>query len=289
MKNGGNGVGTLLIGATGIAVVGGLLWLAFAPVEDVDTVPMAKKTLRSDRGRSGSAEKSAKPGKKSKSAPNADKTVKKPRRHPAKPTITEDDLAHLSAADRKLVEDLQSVMDSDDHAKIIAAAVAALKSNTAEVRQEAVDALGWCGKDAIAELTGMLADADDDVRDSAINHWECALSEVEDPKFRYSTALAVMGTISKEDALDSISGQFSCAATEYIDDAENETLQGKRRTEVVQKLYDIIDGKTEICAEKAKAAYEDVTGFEWRGAAEAERYLANPEDYELPEDRDADL
>ena len=284
MKKGGIRTETWLICAAGVAVIGGLLWLAFAPVDD--QIP-AEGSVK-NRQVIDSADDEDAAVKKPKAPAKANGASEKPGRKSAKPVMTEDEYAHLSVTDRKLVEAVQAAMDTDDHAKIIAAAVAALKSAAAEVRQEAVDALGWVGEDALSELTGCLADADDDVRDSAINHWECALSEVEDPKYRYSTALSVMGVITQEDAIDSISGQFSNAAQDYIDEIDDESKQAERRVEVVQKLYDIIDGKKPICSEKAKVAYEELTGYEWRGAAEAERYLANPDDYDLPEDRDAE-
>lgn len=201
-----------------------------------------------------------------------------------KPVIDFNEYEGLSPEDRKLAEAVDAAMDGDDNAKIIAAAVKALASASTRVRQDAVDALGWCGKDALAELTGTLADPDDDVRDSAISYWECALDEVEDPKVRFSTAASVMGIISNEDALDSISGQFTSAADEYIDAVDDESVQKTRRVEVVQHLVDIIDGKISACSEKAKEAYNDLTGYEWRGVAEAEKYLADPDDYEPPDD-----
>lgn len=190
----------------------------------------------------------------------------------------------MSPEDRKLAESVQEALDSDDHKAIIKASVKALASANADVRREAVEALGWCGQDALAELTGVLADPDETVRDLAINNWECALAEVESPKLRFSTALSVMGTITYPDAIDSISGQFGTAAQEYIDEVEDEEEQSNRRVEVVQQLLDIIEGPKEICAEKAREAYNDLTGYEWMGIEEAEKYLSNPDDYDPPEE-----
>ena len=192
----------------------------------------------------------------------------------------------MSPEDRKLAESVQEALDSDDHKAIISTSVKALASTNPNVRREAVEALGWCGQDALAELTGVLADPDDDVRDLAINNWECALAEVESPKIRFSTALSVMGTITYSDAIGSISGQFGTAAQEYIDEVEDEEGQGSRRVEIVQQLLDIIEGPKEICAEKAREAYNDLTGYEWMGIEEAEKYLSNPDDYEPPGEKD---
>ena len=199
--------------------------------------------------------------------------------------VESDEFEGMNEADRKLAEAVQTAMDSDDHNAIIAASVKALESANPRVRQEAVEALGWCGKDALAELTGALADSDDEVRDIAINNWECALSELDSPKLRFSSALAVMGTITLPDALDSISGQFSTAAQEYIDEVDDENEQMARRVEVVQQLLDIIEGPKSQCSEKAKEAFNDLTGYEWKGVEEAEKYLADPDEYEPPEEK----
>ena len=210
---------------------------------------------------------------------------KRRRAAPGVRLVLADEFEGMNAADRKLAEAVQAAMDSDDHNKIIAASAKALESANPRVRLEAVEALGWCGKDALSELTGMLADSDDEVRDIAINNWECALSELDNPKLRFSAALAVMGTITQSDALESISGQFGTAAQEYIDEVDDESAQNGRRVEIVQQLLDIIEGPKPECAEKAKEAFNDLTGHEWMGVEEAEKYLADPDDYEPPEDK----
>lgn len=264
---------TLVFGILGALVIAFLLGYAFVPTASEGESDPPKPP-------SGGRPPEVEPGRK----PEGQVKPKKPPTKPRKKPIVIDAFDGLSGEDRKLAEVLQAAMESDDHPKIIAAAVRALNSDNPEVRREAVDALGWCGKDALAELTGLLADSDDDLRDSAINHWECALAEVEDPALRYKTAISVMGTITKSDALDSISGQFCNAAQEYIDEGEDEAQQNVRRTEVVKFLYGIIDGPTAVCAQKAKEAYNDLTGHDWVSAAEAEKYLANPDEYEPPED-----
>ena len=203
----------------------------------------------------------------------------------ANPIYADDEFEGLSPDDRKLAEAVQSAMETDDNNAIISASVKALESSNSDVRQAAVDALGWCGKDALVELIGAMADSDESVRDSAINNWECALMELDSAQQRFSAAAMVMGTITQEDALDSISGQFTTAAQEYIDEVDDEAEQNDRRVEVVQKLVDIIDGATSnICAEKAKEAYSDLTGYDWMGIAEAEKYVADPDEYEPPEE-----
>jgi len=238
---------------------------------------------KADDGRPTAAESGRRNGKRAHGAPAKGRRASASGR---RLVLVDDEFEGMDAADRRLAEAVQKAMDSDDHGKIIAASAKALASANPKVRLEAVEALGWCGKDALAELTGVLADPDDDVRDIAINNWECALAEEDSPKLRYSVALSVMGTITNPDAIDSISGQFGSAAQEYIDETDDESEQSKRRVEVVQQLVDIIEGGSQICSEKAKEAFDDLTGHKWLGVEEAEKYLANPDDYDPPEEKE---
>lgn len=264
---------TVAFCALGVVLVAVLLGYAFSSDPDVVN-PVKGMTQGSDQAAVDGTSASEAGGSVA-----AGKTRNKPRRR----WVEVDEFDGLTGQDRKYAEAVQAAMDTDDHRKIIDAAVAALASTNSSVRQDAVDALSWCGKDALAELTGLLADHDDDVRSSAINGWECALTEVDSPKLRYSAALAVMGTITEGDSLDSISGQFGNAAQEYIDAVDDESVQNERRVEVVQQLYGIIDGSPAICVEKAKEAYNDLTGYDWISVSETEKYLADPSNYEPPE------
>ena len=269
--------GTTVVVIGALVLIGGLLYMAF----ESPTIPPSdggKTTLRDGKPQSDEKPKADKKTKK------ATTKVKPEKRLKTRKVIEEDEFAHLSAKDKELATAVQEAMDGDDNKKIIEAAVKALKSATAEVRQNAIEALGWVGAEALAELTACLADPDDDVRDTAINNWECALAEVEDPKLRMSTALGVMGIIEKEDAIDSISGQFGNAAQEYIDDVDDEDKQNERRVEVVKQLLDVIESKHELNAEKGREAYNDLTGYEWKGVEEAEKYLSNPDEYEPPDE-----
>lgn len=200
--------------------------------------------------------------------------------------VSDDMFDHLTGEDRKLAEEVQNALDADDHDRIIRAARKALLSKVAEVRLNAVEALGWCGEKALPELTGALGDPDDEVRESAQNNWECALSEVEDPRNRFIIASGAVAVLADEDARTSIAGQMSNAALEYIDDEDDEMKQKGRRIEIVQRLVDIIDGGKVGNAECAKEAYNDITGNEWLGVEEAEKYVADPDNYEPPDDSD---
>ena len=198
---------------------------------------------------------------------------------------------NLRGADRKLAEDIQRALDEDDYAGVMGSVDAAMSSANAEVRSHLVDALSWFGAEALPELTVLMADSDEDVAESAQTQWVIALSEIESPGKRMEIGLTVLATLTDENTLADVSGEVSNAALEYIDDESDESnpeRQSEKRVEVVQALLDIMEGGRPACAEAAAETYEEITGHKWINIDEAELYLRNPDDYELPEDRDAE-
>lgn len=191
--------------------------------------------------------------------------------------------AHLKGKDRTLAEQLQRGLDEADFKNVAAAADAAANSKNPEVRELAVDALGWFGAEALPELTMCMADPDEDVAQAAMNQWEQGLAEIDGSFDRLSIAAAALGTITDANALESLSGHFSNAATEYIDEAEDDENKAlERRVEVVQALLDIIEGGNAVRARQAMETYDDITGSRWLGVDEAEKYLRDPDNYEEP-------
>ena len=194
--------------------------------------------------------------------------------------------SRLNGEDRRLAEALQKDLDDAEFARVAKSAAAALRSKNPEVRELAVEALGWFGAEALPELTPLMADSDENVAQAAISQWEQALADVDGSYDRLSISAAAMGTLSDPDALESISSQFSNAATEYIDDEEDEGKALEKRVEVVQALLDMMDETKEddTRTRMAMETYEDITGSKWYGADEAEKYLADPDNYEGPDE-----
>lgn len=169
--------------------------------------------------------------------------------------------------ERALAERIEKALDDEDFELAVACAEEAQKCGDAEIRQSMVDTLGWFGEKALPELTPFLADADEDVRDSAMSEWTTALSSIEDEGVKIRTVELAMGVLNDEDALEEISN-------EYI---------GADEKLAVESLARIIEGGgSKEGVEKAKETYEFVTGDEWTDAAEAERWIA--EEYEPPEE-----
>ena len=248
-----------------VVLIGGLVWLA-------------QDDTKSRRGAQ-SQQSEKKSGKERTRASKADKSAR------PKPNRQRMDSEHpYSPADKRLSDAIQDALEEEDLSAVVAAAEKALKSPNPDVRRDAVDALGWFGEKALAELTIWMADADEDVAQAAMDHWEEGVSELEDANERLQTSLFALNTLTDKDALTMIGGQFANAATELIDEEDDETRASQKRTEVVQVLVDMIEGGKPAHAEAAREIYEDVTGNKWISVEEAEKYLRDPDNYEEPDD-----
>ena len=205
-----------------------------------------------------------------------------------KPAFTKEMFDHMPEADRKLANNIQDALDDEDLEEISALAEEAQKSENPELRQHAVEALGWFGEEALPELTVWMSDPDEDVAQEAMNQWTSALSEVEKAEDRFEIAFAAFRTISDVNNLESIGTEISNAATELIDGAPNEEAASKQRVNVVQLLAEMIVDGPEKNGNAAKEAFEDITGSKWISVDEAEKYLQDPDNYEAPESDDDD-
>lgn len=172
--------------------------------------------------------------------------------------------------EKKLQEAIEDALDKEDLATIRSLAAQALPVSNAEVRQAMVDALGWFGVKALPELTPFLADPDEDVRDSAMNEWAMAVSEIEDDAEKLGIVELAMNVLNDEDPLEDISN-------EYI---------GVDEKLAVESLLRVIEaGGSRNGIEKAKETYEFVTGETFTDRAAAEKWIA--EEYEPPEKEQA--
>lgn len=189
------------------------------------------------------------------------------RERPPKPQldidVEEDD--DMTPAERALATRIEKALEDEKFEDAAACAKEALACGNAEVRQAMVDTLGWFGRRALPELTPFLVDADEDVRDSAMNEWSMAVSEIENDEEKLGIVELAMNVLSNEDALEEISG-------EYI---------GVDEKVAIESLVRVIEaGGSASGIAKAKETYEFVTGDEWKDRAAAEKWIA--EEYEPP-------
>lgn len=178
----------------------------------------------------------------------------------------EEFLDELSSDDRKIVLSVQDALDENNFSAVASAAQHALKSTNPAVREAAVEALGWFGPQALPNLTPLMADADDDVANTAIAQWELAMSDIEDDDLRLSIVEATMKTLDSVEALTSIVSEI----TSRDDDLE-----------ILESLVSIIESGNEAGARVAREEYEQLTGEEWTDIDAANRWL--DENYTPPE------
>lgn len=171
--------------------------------------------------------------------------------------------AKRTPAEKALAARIEKALDDEVLEDALACAGEALKCKDTAIRQAMVDTLGWFGAKAIPELTPFLADADDDVRESAMNEWSMAVSEIEDDAEKIGTVELAMTVLTDEDALEDISGEYI-----GVDD--------KLAVESLMRVIAADANKASV--DKAKETYEFVTGDEWAGEEEAKRWIA--EEYE---------
>ena len=181
-------------------------------------------------------------------------------------------------------------MDDDDFEQVVESARDALKSKREEVRQEAVDALGWFGEKALTELTKAMLDKSESVADSARSHVEVALTGMADQEQAFVFAATYLGTFGEnEDAATMLSGVMSSAGIQLIDpedpdSSEDVEMAKSNRMGIVEHLEDLMKAG-ESTAAVAKEIYESISGEEWSDSAAAMKW-AN--DIAEPEARDGD-
>ncbi len=200
-----------------------------------------------------------------------------------------DPLAGLSSAERALYTAVQDALDAEDFERTKVAAEEAYKSTNSEVRLQAVEALGWFGPKGLAELTPMMADADEDVAQAATDAWELGLADVEDANSRFAISQMALTSIKNSQSLITIGAQFVAAATDLIDATADEEEVHNYRVQAVQTIVDMLDSADGnlLRVDVTKDIYEDLTGHAWQGVNEAERYLQDPENYEPSEEGEA--
>ena len=173
--------------------------------------------------------------------------------------VVEDEDDKRTPAEKTLVERIEKACDDEDFQAAVACVDEAQRCGVAEIRQSMVETLGWFGERALPELTPFIADADEGVRERAINEWTAAVSSISDERAKIGAVELAMGVLGDEDALESISN-------EYIGADEKLAVESLARI--------IAAGGSKAGVAKAKETYEFVTGDEWAGAEEAARWIA---------------
>ena len=179
--------------------------------------------------------------------------------------MTPDELKDLSPQDRECVTAMQSALDAEDYRALIPLVTTAAKSASSDVRAQAVEALQWFGKKALAELTMFMADSDDDVRATACDAWTSALSEIEEPALKGKLVVSAMEVLTDADQLESMIMEIN-------------DLPNSAQMDILTRL---IEGGNKVAAEVAREHYEFVTGEPYESRDAAQKWLQeNPDDPE---------
>lgn len=190
-----------------------------------------------------------------------------------------------SPEDRKLADAVQAGLDDDDFEQTRKAAAEAMKSENPDVRQEAVEALGWFEDKALVDLTRAMADKNADVAESARGHVENALMGMEDDDRAVALASEYVKLFADdEDAVTMFAGVLSSAGSRIIDPDDSDSAEDvakakENRAGIVGIVAEMIDKGGKL-AEKGKELYEEISGDEWAGRAAADKWA---DDIEEPE------
>lgn len=252
--------GKILIGAGALALMAGAaLWFgrgAPAGADAADDAAARRGHRAGDAARGGA--KPARPARIAEARPAEPQG-------PASPDAPEAEAGDagggLSAEDQKLADAIQAALDDEDLAEVRRLAERLVEHPAAEVRRRAIEALQWFGAKALAPLTPFLADADEDVRTSAMAAVEQALEETESEtaKLDYIESLFRIRGACDADGLAMLGGQLKGLS----DGAA-----------VVDAAVRVIEaGRDPAAAKEMREVYEFVTGEPYTTPDAARRWL----------------
>jgi hypothetical protein len=171
----------------------------------------------------------------------------------------------LTAEEQKLHDDIQESMDSEDAAKVRQLCKKITLASKRELREQAVNALGWFDRETMADLTKFLADPDEDIASDALFQWQEALNQIESESQRADIVGNAMSILQDENALEQLSMELN-ALDEKI---------------AVNTLVGVINGTNPAGVKVGKEAYEFLTGEKYTSPADADKWLQ--ENYTPPE------
>lgn len=171
----------------------------------------------------------------------------------------------LTVEEKKLYDDIQEALDSENRKSIIELCKRVNKSSKRELRAQAVNALGWFDVATMTELTQFLDDPDEDIASDALMQWEEALNQIESETARVRIVVKAMDALTSEEALDQISMELNSVDEKLAIDALNQ----------------IINSKNPAAVDKGKEVYEFITGEAYSGPEAANKWLQ--ENYTPPE------
>ena len=88
------------------------------------------------------------------------------------------DRADLSNTEKRQLVAIEDALENEDFSALTKLLPDVYSSANDEIRSEMVDALGWFGEEAMAELLPFMADRVEEIAQTAIDNWTTALADV---------------------------------------------------------------------------------------------------------------
>ena len=168
--------------------------------------------------------------------------------------------------EQEIMKKAEAAIDNDDLESARELSEVAVNSKNKELRESVVDALGWFGKDAMAELTPYLSDPDAEIADSAKSQWMDALQELEDDGEIAGVVESALKSLRDKEMIEEVADELTC-----IDELA-----------AIQALVNVIEGgASQTAKDVSKEVYNSITDEDWSGVDAAENWLQ--ENYELPD------
>ena len=159
-------------------------------------------------------------------------------------------------SEQKIMAAAAAAIENDDLNAARDLADTALASGNKDLREAVVDALGWFGADAMAELTPFMSDPDREVADAASSHWKDALQEIDDEGLKAGIIEMSAKALKNKD---------------MIEDVANELI-GIDELAAIQVIANVIESGG-AAADAMRDVYDFITGDEWRDIDAAEAWL----------------
>lgn len=258
----------ILIGGGVLALAAGVaLWLGRGAFTDAGASDTAADRQGRQIGEAASrtSAKSARPARIAEARPTAQGSASSA----TSEAEASDNDSELSAEDERRINEIQTALDEEKLSDVKILAERLIDHPSAAVRQKAVEALQWFGAKALDTLTPYLADADEDVRTTAMDAVEQSLLQMEDEKAKldYIESLFQVRGACDEDGLAMLGGQLKGLS----DGAA-----------VVAAAVRVIEANRDPAAAKEmREVYEFVTGEPYTTPDAAQKWLQeNPDDPE---------
>ena len=238
----------ILIGGGVLALAAGVaLWLGRGAFTDAGASDTAADRQGRQIGEAASrtSAKSARPARIAEARPTAQGSASSA----TSEAEASDNDSELSAEDERRINEIQTALDEEKLSDVKILAERLIDHPSAAVRQKAVEALQWFGAKALGTLTPYLADADEDVRTTAMDAVEQSLLQMEDEKAKldYIESLFQVRGACDEDGLAMLGGQLKglsdgaavVAAAVRVIEANRDPAAAKEMREV----YEFVTGE----------------------------------------------